>query len=184
MIEGMIEWALSTQNPGFRQEVVEVPNGDGVADVGKLYGHIAPKYGIPKRYRSYYDHLLTLATGYAMALGVPSEFMPGEDSTLRVLRYPPGVGGAEHTDFDLFTVNVGRTHEAVAHHTDPLPFGVHAGELLTEILGTPATPHSVNALDEEQGAMVFFAVPKLDAVLPSGLTVGEWIQERKERSRK
>jgi hypothetical protein len=55
---------------------------------------------------------------------------------------------------------------------------------MTEINGAAATRHEVIGTDKRQCSAVFFVVPNHDVELPSGITVGQWIAERKNRSRK
>lgn len=181
--------------PGYRPNVVESPHGDGVLDAQKKFAHVATKYlanygpdaeGRPDMTWDDYQCFIYLRRAYNRALviaagfGMSSVFWPRFDvGTLRVLDYPPGTGGALHTDFDLFTINLWRNVPNIG-----LPPGeVHVGEL-GELLGLgPATPHYVEPLPVRQLSLVYFATPSHDAVLPSGETVGEWINERMKRSR-
>lgn len=188
--------------PGYRPEIVELPNGDGKADVGKKYAHIATKYldryvpANPSRKRLLFTALRQaheVAEAIAGALNVPAAFWPKlEACALRVLHYPPGAGSEKHTDFDLFTVMCYR-HPAEIFKAEPgfeLPAAVqkinpqcHLGEL-AELLGLGrATPHEVLPSSEPQGSIVYFALPDHKAALPSGELVGEWLTERLARSR-
>ncbi len=171
--------------------VVESPHGNGQLDAQKRYAHVATKYlQYGTTFHGPHRHLRTLsnynldaycrAGQLSHALGVPSHMWPSlRDGALRVLEYPAGFGGHEHTDFDLLTVNCYRNVP-----NPGLPdMEVHIGEL-GELLGLgPATPHRVDPLPVVQQSIVYFAIPDHAAVLPSGQTVGEWISERKERSR-
>jgi isopenicillin N synthase-like dioxygenase len=63
---------------------------------------------------------------------------------------------------------------------------VHFGELLEEIDSNSyrATKHEVVASGGPyQYSCVYFSEPDHDVVLPSGITVGKWIEERMKRSR-
>lgn len=149
--------------PGYRPEVVELPNGDGRADRAKRYAHIATKYltqagpADAVRLNPYLLRAHAEAERVARALGVPEAFMPDiRFSALRVLEYPPGATSARHTDFDLFTLLCyrdrpewlvrHRTPGEIPLHLDALDCvspGLHLGEL-GEIVGLgPATPHEV-----------------------------------------
>lgn len=106
--------------PGYRPEVVELPNGDGRADREKRYAHVSyknlykspsvPLYsGLTPAEWCYLLDTLRFAHAEALrvarALGAPEAFMPDiRYSALRVLEYPPGATSARHTDFDLFTL--------------------------------------------------------------------------------
>lgn len=145
------------------------------------------------------------AVEVAIELGVPREFWPDiRYSALRVLEYKPGAESHPHTDFDLFTLSCYRnipecfqyTEDNYLGETDTLTYplrlaaklnhNIHFGELL-EIINPnfKATGHRVNAspLGRTQYSIVHFAIPNHDAILPTGETVGAWIEERKTRSR-
>jgi len=173
--------------PGYTPATVELPNGDGYRDDGKRYAHISMKN--LTKYKAGWDRSVLLdafltahfhAVDVARALGVPDAFMPRQaTSALRVLEYPAGVGSAEHTDFDLFTLNCYRNQPNAGLGGQ----AVHMGEL-GEILGLgPATPHHVDPAPTTQRSMVHFAIPDHDVVLPGGVTVGSLIAERIARSR-
>lgn len=166
---------------GYKPNVVEAPNGDDKLDVQKRYLHIATKYDPPPWAREYLRAAFHHTMYIAQRLNVPAAFWPDiEACALRVLEYPPGADSAEHTDFDLFTFNAYRNKQDVVG--DP-GNGLFIGEI-GELIGLgKATPHSVPARDYEQHSIVFFALPRHDVVLPSGITVGEWLQERIARSR-
>jgi hypothetical protein len=167
--------------------VVEAPNGDGYRDEGKRYAHVSSKNlhawldagDRPRetaemclRLLDYLDKAHARAIDIAFRLGVPHAFLPAFASgALRVLEYPADTGSVMHTDKDLFTVNLYR------NTSNPgLPAGeVHGGDLC-ELLGVcPATPHDIHPLPVVQRSIVYFAVPDHAAVLPTGETVGSWI---------
>ena len=165
---------------GYRPAVVEAPNGDGKLDTEKRYLHVATKYDPPEWAKSYLIRAFARATIIAADLGLPVELLPDLDAcALRVLEYPVGATSAEHTDFDLFTFNAYRNTQDVVGGDGRLYIG-EIGELVG--LG-PATPHRVPARPYEQHSIVFFALPAHDAVLPGGVTVGDWLRERVARSR-
>lgn len=177
--------------PGYKPEVLEAPNGDGKVDATKRYLHIALKYNPPDWAKEYLARAHFEACRIAEALGVRPEYYPRvADGTLRVLFYPAGAGSAEHTDFDLFTVHCYRETPEDFERLDPVdpraeavdPH-VHIGEI-GELAGLgKATRHQVPARAYYQPAIVYFAMPDHRAVLPGGLTVGEWLKERYARSR-
>lgn len=198
--------------PGYKPSVRELPNGDGKVDADKRYAHIAMKYLSDDVVSSRRDWAalvaaLTeahqLALKVATALCVPEAFMPSvQYSALRVLEYAPGAISNLHTDFDLFTLMMYRdqpdrfvTDEydvratssfeqtSALHCARELNRQLHLGEL-AELLGLgTATPHEVIASKTRQCSIVYFAIPDHNAVLPGGLTVGAWIDERMARSR-
>lgn len=182
--------------PGYAtaRGVVESPNGDGALDTQKRYSHVATKYihngldaegnqdltlaeyTLLQYLRRAHEHAMHMAA----EMDAPFDFAPSfEHGALRVLEYPAGATSAEHTDFDLFTLNLYRNVP-----NPGLPVGeVHMGEL-GELLGMGhATPHSVAPMTVVQQSLIYFAIPDHSAVLPSGQTVGEWIAERMNRSR-
>lgn len=189
---------------GYRPEVVELPNGDGRADMQKRYAHIKHEHfdqarvGNACAYHAFQSAYVR-ACDVAIRLGIPSQYWPDRKAcALRVLEYPPGVGGERHTDFDLFTLNLYRSdggacmrEEApVGRDYRDVPKGVHLGELYDLIFPptvtdpTPcATPHQIAPSVVAQYSIVFFALPSPEAVLPSGLKVGDWLAERYARSR-
>ncbi len=99
----------------------------------------------------------------------------------------PGAGTVEHTDFDLFTIVLWRSHPADllrdlvpggaipgGHerraHAEALSPGLHIGEL-GELVGLgPATPHRVPARPYAQKSIVYFAIPDHAATLPEPYT--------------
>jgi len=188
-------FAFSPRNSGYKPSIQESPNGDGTWDTGKRFAHVASKYGLGECFSAYKTSLAE-AIDACHYLGIPGDFWPvsAGDSTLRVLDYPAGATSAPHTDFDLFTVSMYRPNpeafrylggdcaelNVVKRHFP----GIHFGELITEIMGWPATEHEVIASPVATSSAVFFAMPPLDARLPSGVLVGEWLRERKERSRR
>lgn len=192
---------------GYKPEVREAPNGDGVIDAAKRYLHVALKYNPPQWARVYLAQAHFEACRVAEAMGVDPRYYPRvADGTLRVLDYPAGAGTARHTDFDLFTIVCYRSTPddlwmadgADAGPGSPSPRdlgrainpGLHIGEI-GELCGLgPATPHSVPARPYRQQSIVYFAMPDHAAHLPGvhenlteGPTVGEWLKERIARSR-
>jgi isopenicillin N synthase-like dioxygenase len=162
--------------PGYKPEVVDSPNGDGVRDSGKRYAHVSQKYltaptrgdmnwGTLRVLMDYLDLAYQRASSIAVQLGVPREFMPSfEHGCLRVLEYPADTGSAWHTDFDLFTVNCYRD----VHNwgLGDKPMEVHMGEI-GELIGLGAAfPHKVVPDGAAQHSIVYFAEPSHDAVLP------------------
>lgn len=152
----------------------EIPNGDGKPDIGKRFWHI--------REGKYFDTAFRRAQEICVEAGVPSALWPArEECRLRLLEYPPGVGSERHTDFDLFTVNCFRSCDNAG-----LPDReYHVGELFELGVGQdfPPTEHHVIARNDAQFSMVFFVLPRRDARLLSGITVGKWLDERYARSR-
>lgn len=176
---------------GYTPSVAEIPNGDGKVDAQKRYAHVNTRT-IPSARRladrqtlwAFFNQFIDDACSEAERLGILIDpWVSPEDSTLRLLEYPIGVGGAEHTDFDLFTLNLYRSHPDLLV---PGKMEVHYGELAEIVTGgrLKATPHHVIAHPTQtQRSAVFFVMPKLDAVLPTGVVVRDWLKERKERSR-
>lgn len=148
----------------------------------------------------------------AVELGIPKAFWPVMNySAMRILEYPPGATTHPHTDFDLFTLMMYRNLPHCFRYLHPkhgefiedealvskmlnlknanqLNKQIHFGELM-EIINPKAyiaTPHEVvvDQFDRTQYSIVYFAIPDERAVLPTGQTVGDWLTERKERSRK
>lgn len=164
---------------GYRPAMREAPNSDEVVDEGKRFLHVALKYdpppwAIPFLARAHFE-----ACRIAERIGVPDAFMPRvENGTLRVLDYPIGAGTAEHTDFDLFTVNLWRStptdheqEETRGLDSDAKRWTTGAPEWhmgrLGELVGLGhATPHRVPARPYAQKAIVYFAMPAMGAVLP------------------
>lgn len=134
-------------------------------------------------------------------------------SALRVLDYDATAITNRHVDFDLFTLMCYRNHPECfkytnVHNNTPqsvlekqnrmnfritqLNSQIHFGELLELIDPEPnvdsklwrADEHQVDASgDVHQYSIVYFAIPDHDAVLPSGETVKQWLDERLSRSR-
>jgi len=200
--EKLAEFAFSEGNPGYRPTVTESPDGDGVWDDAKKYAHISPKYmkaapeSEAKAYaQKIYDRSFEEAARVCGELAVPKEFFPGPDSTLRVLYYPSWASSSAHTDFDFFTLCMFRDRTEGFRYLDKktLPElqkareispGIHFGELYQEVLGVKPTKHEVVGLPLPQKSAVFFVVPPHESVLLSGTSVGNWMAERKHRSRK
>lgn len=190
-------------------------NGTG-RTAGKRYLHIADKYDPPAWAKAYQDRAYAEACRVAEALRVPREFWPMPSvGALRVLEYPPGAGTAEHTDADLFTIvcwretpedlerdywpsDAGPGEPSPRDLAEALSPGLHIGQI-GELVGLgPATPHRVPARPYVQRSIVAFAMPRLDALLPTlvplpdngaiprpmrNQTVREWIEAWKKRGR-
>lgn len=182
---------FTTNYPGYRPEVKESPNGDGVVDWDKRYLHVALKYNPPDFAVRLLARAHFEACRIAEALGVPKEAYPHvQDGTLRVLEYGPGAGSAPHTDFDLFTVSCYRDSSEpfvrlaeVDPRAEAIDPRLHLGEL-AELFGVgKATPHLVTGMPSAQHSIVYLAMPSLSACLPDGRLVSGWLAERKGRSR-
>jgi hypothetical protein len=199
--EKISEYAFSKLNPGWRPEIQESPNGDGVWDANKRFAHLAPKYfersSPPPYIRHAYAAAMEVASWACTHLGLWPDFMPGPDTTIRVLDYPPGATTAPHTDFDLFTLRLYRNDVGAFRYlngSDECPSlaksrerfpGIHFGEILSQLDPKfTATEHEVVGSQAPQQSIVLFVVPEWDARLPSGQTVAEWMTERKARSRR
>jgi isopenicillin N synthase-like dioxygenase len=158
------------------------------------------------------DRAHDLAMQVAITIGVPREFWPVRKySALRVLEYNSEAITNEHTDFDLFTLmcyrnipnyfigkeprhkteykkNMGPINfsEGLLTHAKQLNAQLHFGEILEEVDPNTyrATPHEVVASNGPwQYSVVYFSIPSHEALLPSGITVGKWLEERISRSR-
>jgi hypothetical protein len=177
---------------GYKPDVREAPNSDGKVDEDKRYLHVSLKYNPPQWALSYLARAHFHACRVAEALDVRDAFYPRvENGTLRVLEYPVGAGTVEHTDFDLFTIVLWRSTPAdlergptnaaevpSAHArlaAEELSPGLHIGRL-GELAGLgPATPHSVPGRPYVQRSIIYFAMPAMAAMLPTGETVREWL---------
>ncbi len=171
---------------GYKPSEKEAPNSDGRVDAAKRYLHVALKYNPPDWARDFLAVAHFAACEIAERIGVPDAFMPRvENGTLRVLEYPAGSGTVEHTDFDLFTVNLWRsTPEDHERHEPDGPYydarwvpgrgqGWHTGRI-GELVGLgPATPHRVPARDYSQRALVYFAMPAMAARFPNEVRVAD-----------
>lgn len=184
-LPSLFDWAFSSNNPGYRPTVVELPHGDGRADTGKRYAHISSRYGLqgaPDSASELWYSCLREARELTAKRDLPSPD-PAE-CCLRVLEYPAGAGSEAHTDFDLLTINVWRAPVEgllvpARHHAGR----VHFGELSPMFEGPEATWHAVAPLPVPQRSIVLFVLPSRDTLLPDGQTVGQWLDERKARSR-
>lgn len=212
------ELVFQDDYPGYRREVREIPNGDGKVDADKRYAHVATKYLAKDNNRDrslellgWLNHAHALALDVAAVLDVPRDFRPKvTECALRILEYPQGVGGHEHTDFDLFTLSLFRSEpwrlklaqpgtyiDGAQLVPDP-PYnrlirarsinrGLHIGELGALVGLGEATRHHVEPSDQVQHSIVYFALPSPDASLRdyvrSPATAGEWLAERYARSR-
>jgi len=188
---------FSPRYAGYKPDVLEAPNGDGKIDATKRYLHVALKYNPPDWARAYLARAHFEACRIAEAVGVPEPYYPKvENGTLRVLEYPAGSGSAEHTDFDLFTVHCYRSTpddfvklersafpdwpRVSAERIDP---DMHFGDIGEAVGLGPATRHYVPERDYAQQAIVYFAMPANNAIMPTGETAIKWIADRYARSR-
>lgn len=187
--------------PGYRPNIVESPDGNGIWDTEKKFAHIARKYldKMPESAnKAFLQNILRMALieaqEIAKAIGIPDQYLPHEqDSTIRVLYYPPMAGTAPHRDFDLFTTILFRDKPHCFNYLQDAPSTsiqclseqIHFGEL-AELINPEfkATYHEVIPWIQSQRSIVFFAMPNWDAILPTGQMVGEWMEERISRSRK
>jgi hypothetical protein len=177
---------------GFNSDVVEIPNGDGKRDDGKIYAHIGIRYLHHAILGPAFRDAHAQAVGIAVELGIPPKYWPSmETSVLRILEYPPCIGSHKHTDFSLFTLNLYRniqyveTEKVLNSHMMLNRFNAHSGEILEMIQpDLPAMPHEVIPHpSSHQFSAVYFALPPADVELPNGKICGEWVEERKARSR-
>ena len=215
----LVSLGFSTDWPGYTPEVVESPGGNSEWDTEKRYFHISPKYLdkyqntlgsrlnvlpegkgfeieeiVDRRstfFRKIHEEAWKHSRDVALQLGYPSEFWPAKDrGALRVLEYPPRVGGAKHTDPNLFTLSLYRNDTSLFWHgpretkgmkerAEELSPGIHFGEM-TEMLfpWVTADQHGVHECGHSQFSVVYFAIPKWEAVLPGGATVKEFLDER------
>ncbi len=178
---------------GYKPDVLEAPNGDGKIDAQKRYLHVALKYSPPEWARWFLARAHFEACRIAEAIGVPAAYYPKvENGTLRVLEYPAGAGSAEHTDFDLLTVHCYRSTpddfvrcnrydvDTRAEAIDP---DVHFGDIGEAVGLGVATRHLVHPRPYAQQAIVYFAMPANDALMPNGSRAIDWIADRYARSR-
>lgn len=174
---------------GYRPTVQEAPNGDGNWDEEKKYAHVATKYSPCADLMLYYGRAFEEACEVCRKLEFPSHLWPSwSNSCMRILDYPPGASSAEHTDFDLFTIQLFRDQPdgfirsgTVDQADESISTGIHFGEM-AEVAGLrKAMPHYVKGLDVRQRSIVFFVIPPPDSAL---VTVGAWLDERYSRSRR
>lgn len=161
---------------GYRPTVIEAPDGK-VLDTQKKFLHIAPKYGMDEFQSRCYSEALRIAREHAP---VPLDY---DACALRVLEYAPGVNGAGHTDFDLLTVNLWRSHPElmVCEAEKSL---IHWGELAEDFIKRKPDYHTVEAHPTEtQKSIVFFGLPPPEMKLSSGQTVGQWLALRIAKAR-
>lgn len=185
--------------PGYKPTVIELPNGDGLADVEKRYAHVAPKYLVTPEQRAalmpFLERAHKFALRGALELDLPWKYFPDiRYGALRILDYPPGAISHRHEDFDLFTLMCYRDRPEY-FRSDEVEAGDailylrqinrqgHLGQLCEEIGLGKATPHWVEASPHRQRSIVYFSIPDHDSVLPSGVMVRDWLNERMARSR-
>lgn len=173
---------------GYNPSKYEIPNGDGNVDYGKKYLHIALKYNPPEFALRHLARAHLEACKVADFFGVRDEFYPRiKNGTLRILHYPAGSGTKAHKDFDLFTLNCYRSspkdlEQIVDGRWTNESFNTHIGEI-GEIVGMgEAVTHRVLGRPYVQNAIVYFAMPNNDSILP-GKKVSSWLDERYARSR-
>lgn len=194
--------------PGYKPTVKEIPNGDGKVDAEKRFAHVAPKYltnAVQHEDKAVLQEFLQIAHDVAeeaaFAAGVPFAFFPDiRYGALRVLEYPPGAISHTHEDFDLFTLMCHRDQPDRFYSHDEHDSSLttaylsidlirlhnpqaHLGQLGEAIGLGRATPHEVLPSETVQRSIVYFAIPDHDAVLPDGVTVRDWLNERMARSR-
>lgn len=163
------------------------------------YAHLAPKYMHNWCDKGLYcfsrkssnafallNSLRQVASERAISMGIGPDFLPRlEDGTLRFLRYPPGACIDKHTDFNLFTMPLWRS--SWENYQVDAPHGkgeLHVGEILAMLQpGCDATVHYTTASEVWQYSVVYFAMPSLASVLPNGMTVADWLVERKKAAR-
>ena len=183
---------------GYKPDVIEIPNGDGNADADKKYAHVAIKYMKTEQQRKdlmpYLEQAHEESMDAIFAVDLPFDYMPDiRYSSLRILDYPPGSISNKHEDFDLFTLMMYRDQpdrflsEDIKSTTIDLIRKknpqAHMGQLGTEIGLGPATPHWVLPSETRQKSIVYFVIPDHNAVLPSGVVIRDWLNERMSRSR-
>lgn len=185
--------------PGYKPTVVEIPNGDGKPDAEKRYAHIAPKYLVTPEQQAalmpFLERAHKVALRGALALDLPWKYFPDiRYGALRILDYPSGAISNRHEDFDLFTLMCYRDRpeyfKSDEFHAGPaievlrdLNSQAHLGQLGEAIGLGRATPHWVAPSMWQQRSIVYFSIPDHDSVLPSGVTVRDWLNERMVRSR-
>ncbi len=161
---------------GYRPQVVEAPDGKTL-DLQKKYLHIAHKYKMDEFQNQCFNEAFEIAQNNVSIILDPKA------CALRILEYKPGVNGAGHTDFDLLTINLWRSHldRMVCLTSEGL---VHWGELAEDFLGKKPDYHEVLAHpDEIQKSIVFFALPSHQELLQNGETVGQWLERRISKAR-
>jgi hypothetical protein len=185
-------YSLTFDTPGYagyRPSVQEAPNGDGKWDEEKRYAHVATKYKPCSRLVEYYKAGFEEACRVSRDLAFPHHLWPSwENSCMRILDYPPGAESAEHTDFDLFTIQLYRDQPegfvrtgTVDQADESISTGIHFGEMAEVALLRKAMPHKVVSLPVRQKSIVFFVIPSPDSSL---ITAGDWLKERYARSRR
>lgn len=175
---------------GYKPNVQESPNGDGVWDDKKRYAHVAPKYNPSSWLRAYYNAAFNEALRVHALLGFPGYLRPSwTECCLRILEYSPTAFSAEHTDFDLFTLQLYRDWRPgfvrvgeVRPGDDEASEGIHFGEMAEVAQLRPAMRHAVRPNPFKiTRSIVFFALPDRDAPL---VYAGDWLDERYARSRR
>lgn len=184
---------------GYKPTVIEIPNGDGKADSDKKYAHVAVKYMKTEQQRKdlmpFMEKAHAEATNMADEINLPNAFSPDiRYSALRILDYPPGSISNKHEDFDLFTLMLYRdqldkfkSDETMTSWTLDVMREInpqaHMGQLGEEIGLGRATLHWVLPSESVQKSIVYFVIPDHDSILPSGIIIRDWLNERIQRSR-
>lgn len=104
------------------------------------------------------------------------------------LEHSTTIGHKQFSNFGEYTTlhsrKIKKLHGRDYQH---LNHKIHFGEILNLVNSNyEADKHEVVAdlFNRTQYSIVFFAIPDWEAVLPSGITVGKWLEERISRSRK
>lgn len=185
--------------PGYKPTVIEIPNGDGKKDSEKKFAHVAPKYFANDWQKAalmpYLERAHILAEEIAESVNIPTAYLPDiRYGALRVLDYPAGAVSNRHEDFDLFTLMMYRDQPEYFKSEDTEAGDVikmiqcynpqaHLGQIGEAIGLGKATPHEVLAAPRQQRSIVYFSIPDHDSVLPGGVKVRDWLNERMARSR-
>lgn len=160
--------------------------------------------------RHFFEQVLSkcqqVAISVAVDLGIPEPYWPNlEDSTLRLIEYNESAGAETHCDWpDLFTLMAYRNLPEFFEYVHDTPeeakqlyvdlnrahrfnSQIHYGGLMEQIVpGTKPTKHRVRPTNTPgvwQFSAVFFAMPKLSAVLPDGRTVKQYVDEHMAKMR-
>lgn len=174
--------------PGYRPDRFEAPNRDGVLDKGKRYAHVSMRDYRGHKHSTFLAQYLAYANAHARLvaedLGIPREWWPCPTaSVIRVLEYAPGAGSVEHTDSTITTNLLYRSDVSKLKTPSGPNSSTHFGRIAEMVMpGIVATPHSVEPSDVPQYSIVYAGLPKLDLVLPSGETVGEWLKSELAQS--
>lgn len=175
---------------GYKPNVQESPNGDGVWDDKKRYAHVALKYNPCPELLEYFYAAYAEARRVHFALDAPRHLAPAvEECCLRILEYGPTAFSAEHTDFDFMTLQLYRDWKPgfvrvgeVRPGDEEVSEGIHFGEMAEVAQFRPAMRHAVRPNPfKTTRSIVFFVLPSRDAAL---ISAGQWLDERYARSRR